>query len=66
MIYDCGGPTVDGRNLAPLKGWLKPYKSWNKPSIMQLVQDFATIHSSYISCCENPIAIAGLTHTVAI
>jgi len=25
--------TVDGRNPAPPKGWLKPYKWWNKPPI---------------------------------
>ena len=30
------------RNPAPPKGWLKPYKSWDKPSIRiyQLVQHF--------------------------
>ena len=25
--------TAGGRNPAPAQGWLKPYKSWDKPSI---------------------------------
>ena len=36
--------TVDGRNPASPKGWLKPYKSWDAYYRFQLVQDFAAIH----------------------
>ena len=35
------------QNPAPPKGWLKPYKQWDVYHRPRLVQDFATIHSSY-------------------
>ena len=34
----------------PPKGWLKPYKLWDKQTIYQLVQDFLTIHSMIFTC----------------
>jgi hypothetical protein len=35
--------TEGGRNPAPPKGWLKPYKSWDKPPINWC--RISTIHS---------------------